>query len=153
MAGESGSKENVMKIYIGSDHAGLPLKREILKKFQGRQEFEDVGTYSEESCDYPDYGALVAEKTLSSENSRGIVVCGTGIGISIAANRFAGIRCALATSVEMAKMSRQHNDSNVLALGARILDLDTAFEIVEAWLNTGFEGGRHQKRIEKLDHI
>ncbi len=141
-----------MKIYIGSDHAGLELKKKVKDRFGNQCNFIDVGTFTEESCDYPDFGRLVAEKVLAENESKGIVICGTGIGISIAANRFIGIRCALCTSIELAEMSRLHNDSNILSLGARILDIDEASEIIETWLKTEFEGGRHQNRINKLDY-
>ncbi len=140
-----------MKIYIGSDHAGLELKKKVKKIFENQVDFTDVGTFTEESCDYPDFGRLVAEKVLAEKGSKGIVICGTGIGISIAANRFQGIRCALCTSPELAEMSRLHNDSNVLSLGARILNIEEASVIIEVWLKTKFEGGRHRNRIDKLD--
>ena len=141
----------MIKIYIGSDHAGYPLKNSIIEKFQDKYEFLDIGTYSEESCDYPDFGKKVALKVNSDKGALGIVICGSGIGISIAANRIKGIRCALCTSPEMAELSRLHNDSNVLAMGARIISKEYAFEIFKKWITTEFEGGRHNRRVKKLD--
>ena len=131
-----------MKIAIASDHGGYQLKEELKKYLEGRNiEVVDLGTNSEESVDYPIYGKAY----------RGIVCCGTGIGISIAANKVKGIRCALCTDVHMAEMSRKHNDSNVLSLGGRTTPVDKALEIVGAWLDTEFEGGRHQRRGDMLN--
>lgn len=141
-----------MKIAIGCDHAGYPLKvaveDKLLKEGYG---IMDVGTESTESVDYPIYGKSVGRAVASGLADRGIVICGSGIGISIAANKVKGIRCALCTSVEMAEMSRRHNDANVLAMGARIIEQDLAFEIVDKWLATDFEGGKHLRRINMLD--
>mgnify|MGYP000854977882 FL=1 len=141
-----------MKIAIGCDHAGYPLKvaveDKLLKKGYGVM---DVGTESTESVDYPIYGKSVGRAVASGLADRGIVICGSGIGISIAANKVKGVRCALCTSVEMAEMSRRHNDANVLAMGARMIEQDLAFEIVDKWLTTDFEGGKHLRRINMLD--
>lgn len=141
-----------MKIAIGCDHAGYPLKvaveDKLLKEGYG---IMDVGTESTESVDYPIYGKSVGRAVASGLADRGIVICGSGIGISIAANKIKGIRCALCTSVEMAEMSRRHNDANVLAMGARMIEQDLAFEIVDKWLATDFEGGKHLRRINMLD--
>lgn len=138
-----------MKIYIGNDHAGVEmattLKSFLEEKFS--YEVEHCGTYTEESVDYPTYGKLVAEKVKADSGSLGIVICGTGIGISIAANKVEGIRCANCVSPYMAEMARQHNDANVLALGARLLDIPNALLIVETFMETSFEGGRHEKRV------
>lgn len=141
-----------MKIAIGCDHAGYPLKvaveDKLLREGYGVM---DVGTESTESVDYPIYGKSVGRAVASGLADRGIVICGSGIGISIAANKVKGVRCALCTSVEMAEMSRRHNDANVLAMGARMIEQDLAFEIVDKWLATDFEGGKHLRRINMLD--
>ncbi|MFC1517975.1 ribose 5-phosphate isomerase B [Candidatus Margulisiibacteriota bacterium] len=140
-----------MKVALGSDHGGFELK-EILKKFLNERGYKvtDVGTQSTDSCDYPDYGIKVAEKVAKGEADRGILVCGTGLGMSMTANKVKGIRSALCHDVYTAKMAREHNDSNVLALGARVLKKELALDILETWLTTNFEGGRHQKRIDKI---
>lgn len=141
-----------MKIAIASDHGGYALKEEIKKYLAGRDiEVTDLGTDSEESVDYPIYGKACGEAVASGKSDRGIVCCGTGIGISIAANKVKGVRCALCTDVHMAQMSRRHNDSNILALGGRTTETARALEIVGAWLDTGFEGGRHQRRVDMLN--
>lgn len=144
-----------MKIAVASDHGGFALKEAIRKYLSDREGIQiiDLGTRSEESVDYPIYGRICAKNVASKEADRGIVCCGTGIGISIAANRVKGVRCALCTSEEMAEMSRKHNNSNVLALGGRILEEATALKIVDKWLETEFEGGRHERRIRMLDDI
>lgn len=142
-------------IAIGSDHAGYALKIEIIKYLQEKGlEYKDLGTCDGTcSVDYPDYGMSVAEAVSRKECEKGIIVCGTGIGISISANKVSGIRAALCTDSFMAKMSRQHNDANVLALGARVVGIDLALDIVEAWLNTEFLGGRHERRVQKIHSI
>ena len=116
-----------------------------------RSEIIDLGTDSTEPVDYPGYGKAVGEAVARGLAERGIVICGSGIGISIAANKVKGVRCALCTSVEMAEMSRRHNDANVLAMGARMIEQDLAFKIVDRWFETGFEGGKHLRRINMLD--
>lgn len=143
-----------MKIYIGSDHAGYELK-ETIKNFlkRGGYAFEDVGTHSRDSVDYPDYVIKVAEAVAKGEADRGIVICGTGIGSCIAANKVPGIRCALCNGPVSAKYSRLHNDANVLSLGERIIGPEIAREIVHHFLITDFEGGRHVKRLEKIKNI
>ncbi len=141
-----------MKIALASDHGGFKLKnqlRDFLKEY-GEIEILDLGTDSEESVDYPAFGKECGKTVVSGKADLGIVVCGTGIGISIAANKVDGIRCALCTSVEMAEMSKKHNNANILALGGRTTDFDLAKKIVVAWLETEFEGGRHQRRVEQL---
>lgn len=141
-----------MKIAIASDHGGYELKENVKRYLEARDiHVIDLGTDSEESVDYPVFGKACAEAVASGEADRGIVCCGTGIGISIAANKVKGIRCALCTDVNMAKLSRQHNNANVLAMGGRTTDTETALAITEAWLDTEFEGGRHQRRIDMLD--
>lgn len=141
-----------MKIAIASDHAGYRLK-EIIKKHFGEHEFKDTGTYTEDSCDYPDYAELAGRLVSSGEVEAGIVICGTGIGISIAANKVRGVRAALCFNEFMAEMSRRHNNANVLALGARVIGEDLAIRITETWLKTGFDGGRHERRVEKITKI
>ncbi len=143
-----------MKISLGCDHGGYELK-EIIKKYLENKGVEvlDAGTYSLDSVDYPDYGEKAALLVANKEADKGIVVCTTGIGISIAANKVNGIRCALCTDSFMAKMTRLHNDANMLALGAGIVGKNLALDIVETWLDTEFEGGRHIKRVEKIMNI
>lgn len=141
-----------MKIAIASDHGGFELKENIKKFLEERNiEVLDLGTNSSESVDYPIYGKACGEAVAKGEADRGIVCCGTGIGISIAANKVKGIRCALCTDVTMAQLTRKHNNANVLALGGRTTGLQTALDITAAWLDTEFEGGRHQRRIDMLD--
>jgi ribose 5-phosphate isomerase B len=141
-----------MKIFIGSDHAGFELKEKI-RIFLAQTNFEivDKGCYSAERADYSDYGHQVADAVASSAGTFGIIICGSGVGISIAANRHVGIRAANAWNTEIAKLARQHNDANILALPARFLDLNQAKEIVETFLSETFEGGRHLDRIKKID--
>ncbi|NLV88017.1 MAG: ribose 5-phosphate isomerase B [Tissierellia bacterium] len=143
-----------MKIGIGSDHGGYELK-EYIKEYLDKENIEyiDYGTYSMESVDYPDYGKKVSEAVVSKEVDRGIVICGTGIGISIACNKVKGIRCALCSDTYSARMSREHNNANMLALGGRVIGKDLALEIVSIWLKTEFTGGRHARRIEKICEI
>jgi ribose 5-phosphate isomerase B len=141
-----------MKIAIGSDHAGFRLKG-ILKKYFTDHEFIDVGTTSEESVDYPDFAVLAGQKVLAGEADAAILICGTGIGISISANKMKGIRAALCCNEFMAEMSRRHNNANVLALGGRVTGDDLAVRITDVWLKTGFDGGRHEKRVEKIGKI
>lgn len=143
-----------MKIAIGSDHGGFALKQALIPFLQGLDiEVADAGTYSEESVDYPDFGERVALLVIHGEADAGIVVCGSGIGISIAANKIPGIRAALVTSPEMAKLSKEHNNANVLAFGGRMIDVETAEACVAAWLDASFEGDRHQRRLDKITEI
>ena len=139
------------KIFLSSDHAGFELKEKV-KSFliDNNFEYEDLGCSSLEPVDYPDYAKLLSKKIKDKNNSKGILFCGTGIGISMAANRFPHIRAALCTSVEMASKSRKHNDANVLALGGRILEGNLALEIVKEFLHTDFEAGRHTLRVDKI---
>lgn len=141
-----------MKIAIGSDHAGLSLKKIIIEKFKDI-EFDDVGTYTEESCDYPVFAEKACIKVRDGLADAGIVICGSGIGISIAANKVKGIRAALCFNGYMAEMSRRHNNANVLAIGARVIGQDVAVDIVEKWISAPFDGGRHQKRVDKISEI
>ena len=141
-----------MKITIGSDHGAVQLKEEVkmvLKEY-GDVEVKDVGTFGTDSVDYPDIAEKVCGVVVSGKADRGIVLCGTGIGISIAANKIKGIRCALCNDVFSAKMSRQHNDANVLAMGGRVLGFGPAGEIVRAFVEGKFEGGRHERRVNKI---
>lgn len=141
-------------IAIGSDHAGYKAKEEIKKYFSENSiDFKDVGTFSEESCDYPVFAKAVADSVAKKESEKGIIVCGSGIGVSIAANKVNGVRAALCYDPELAAMSRKHNDANVLCLGGRYSDLDTVLETVKSFLSTDFEGGRHQKRVEQITDI
>lgn len=141
-----------MKIVLGSDHGGYELKEKIKALLQELgYEYEDFGTHTEESVDYPEYGKKVAHAVADGKFDKGIVVCGTGIGISIAANKVKGIRAALVHDLETAALTRQHNDSNVLAMGGRIVDHDLALEITKVWLSTEFEGGRHLRRINMIE--
>lgn len=141
-----------MKFYIGTDHAGFEIKKDIeniLKRLNC--EVVDLGTYSKESVDYPDFGHKVARAILKDEGSFGVVVCGTGIGISISANKHKGIRAALCHDAYSAKMARAHNDANILAFGQRMVGLGVIESMIEAFVTTSFEGGRHLKRVEKIE--
>ncbi|AND83410.1 ribose 5-phosphate isomerase B [Clostridium tyrobutyricum] len=143
-----------MKIALGSDHAGFPLKREIMEHLKTKNiEFKDFGTFSEDSCDYPDFAERVGEQVASKNYEFGILVCGTGIGISISANKIPGIRAALCGDTFSAHASREHNDANVLALGQRVVGSGLAMDIVDTFLNAEFQGGRHKKRIDKITMI
>lgn len=142
------------KISIGCDHAGFEVKEMILNLLNEMgYEMIDFGTNSSESVDYPIYGIKVGESVATKQVDRGIVVCGSGIGISIAANKVTGIRAALCSTVEHAVLSRKHNNANVLAIGARLTNNQEIKEIVINWLNTSFEGGRHQERINLIEKI
>ena len=143
-----------MKIAVASDHGGFKLKEEVKAHLLERGlEVVDLGTHSEDSVDYPAYGKACGEAVVGGQADVGIVVCGTGIGISIAANKVKGVRCGLCTSVEMATLTKQHNNANVLALGGRTTETGLAMQIVDAWLDTEFEGGRHQRRVDMLDQM
>lgn len=142
-----------MKIAMASDHGGLQLKKEIIKYLtESGHEIEDFGTYTTDSCDYPDYGSQAAWAVSKGICERGIVVCTTGIGMSIVANKVSNVRCALCTSVDMATMTRKHNNANVLALGQKYVTFKLAKSIVDAFLSTEFEGGRHELRVEKIEN-
>jgi ribose 5-phosphate isomerase B len=143
-----------MKVAIGCDHAGITMKHEIAPLLEELgAEIEDFGTNSEESCDYPEYGEKVAEAVSNGSADRGVLVCGTGIGMSIVANKFPGVRAALCSEDYSAKMSRMHNDANLLVLPGRIINNETARDIVRTWYKTEFEGGRHQRRLDKITAI
>lgn len=140
-------------IALGCDHGGFQLMQSIMKYLdRNNYEYKYLGTYSEESCDYPEFAKKVAVSITSGESDRGILTCGTGLGINIAANRYKGIRAALCTDTNMARLSRDHNNANVLCLGGRTTDTETALEIVRIFLTTPFsEGERHMRRIEEID--
>lgn len=143
-----------MKIALGADHAGFELKDRIMQHLQQKGiETQDRGTNSPESVDYPDFARLVGHMVSRQQVELGILVCGSGIGMAIAANKVEGIRAAHVSSEYEAQMSREHNDANVLALGARVLDPEQALAIVDKWLATQFAGGRHERRVEKIAQI
>jgi ribose 5-phosphate isomerase B len=141
-----------MKIVAGADHAGYELKDVLVKLLREQgHEVEDIGTSSAASVDYPDYGHRVAERVASGAAERGLLVCGTGVGMAISANRNKGVRAVNPSDVFTAKMSRGHNDSNVLALGARVVGVGLATEILNAWMHAPYEGGRHANRVAKIE--
>lgn len=143
-----------MKVAIASDHGGIKIREEIKSLLKELNiEFEDFGCECETSVDYPDYAQPVAKKVAEGEFDRGILVCGTGIGMSIAANKVKGIRCALVHDMFSAKATREHNDSNVLAMGERVIGPGLAREIAKIWLTTEFEGGRHENRVNKIHQL
>jgi len=140
-----------VRIVIGSDHGGYTLKKAIIKHLEEKgYEVIDVGTYSEESVDYPDFAKKAAKMISQKKVDRGILICKTGIGMSIAANKIKGIRAANVNYIYTAKLSRKHNDANIITIGSQILKPEKAIKIIESWLSTEFEGGRHRKRIEKI---
>ena len=142
----------IKKIGVGSDHAGVNLKNKIAEFLKEKgYEVTDYGTHSTESCDYPVYAKAVAKSVANGENERGIICCGSGIGVSIAANKVKGVRAVLAHEPYSAMISRLHNDANVLCLGERITGESLALDIVETWLHSEYEGGRHQRRVDMLD--
>ncbi len=143
-----------MKIAIGCDHGGIVLKPAIVDLLQSREiEVVDFGCYSTDSVDYPDYALKVAESVSKKEVDLGIILCGTGIGISIAANKVKGIRAAVAHDLFTAEMCKRHNNANILAMGGRVVSIDLAVEMTKKWLDTEFEGGRHTNRINKITAI
>jgi ribose 5-phosphate isomerase B len=143
-----------MTIAIGCDHAGVELKQQIIALLKDLHiECIDYGTDSTESVDYPDFGEKVSEAVSSGKIQKGILICGTGIGMSIVANKFPGVRASLCNELFTAKMSRLHNDANILVLGGRIVGRDLAKEIVKTWVSTPFEGERHRRRLEKISHM
>ncbi len=140
------------RIIVGSDHAGLPLKRALLEGLDARGvSYEDVGTHDESSCDYPDFAHRVARAVASGEAPLGLLVCGSGVGMSIAANRHEGVRAVVCSEAYSAAMARKHNDANVLCLGARVVGVGLAESILEAFLEAEFEGGRHARRVAKIE--
>lgn len=140
-----------MKVIVTADHAGMTVRNEIKDLLEEMNiDYEDVGCSCESSVDYPDYALPAAERVANGEFDRGIFICGTGIGMSIAANKVKGIRCALTHDVYSAKLTRQHNNSNVLAMGERVVGPGLAREVARIWLETDFDGGRHENRINKI---
>lgn len=143
-----------MKIAIGADHAGFEVKEKIKRQLEEMNlEVEDLGTVSNDSVDYPDFGAKVGREVASGNADEGIVVCGSGIGIAIAANKIHGVRAAQAWNEETARLARQHNDANVLSIGARVTPEEEIPKIVRAWLDAKFEGGRHAGRVAKISRL
>lgn len=141
-----------LKVALGCDHGGFIYKQKIIDYLKARNiEFVDVGTYTREACDYPDIARSVTELVASGQVDRGILVCGTGIGMSIAANKIRGIRAALCGDTYSARVSRAHNNANVLCLGERVIGEHLALDIVDIWLKTGFEGGRHKRRVDIIE--
>jgi ribose 5-phosphate isomerase B len=140
-----------MKIAIASDHAGFELKEAIIKHLEKKEvNFKDFGTYNRESVDYPDFAIPAAEAVARGEFTYGIIICGSGQGMTMVSNKIKGIRAALCNDLYSSRMSRLHNDANVLTMGGRIIGEDLALEIVDTWLSTEFEGGRHQRRVDKI---
>lgn len=143
-----------MKLAIGCDHVALDLKKEIIEYVESLgHEIEDLGPFTDERTDYPIYGQKVAKAVVNKEYDRGILICGTGVGISIAANKVKGIRAVCCSEPYSAKLSREHNDSNILAFGARVIGSELAKMIVKEWLDAEYEGGRHQRRVDMLAEI
>ncbi len=143
-----------MKLAIGADHAGYYLKEQIKEFLKSKNiDFKDYGTFKIESCDYPEYAYKVGQAVANGDADLGILICGTGIGMSITANKIKGIRAALVYDEQTAKLSRQHNDANVLCMGGRLTPEEEAKKIVDVWLNTSFEGGRHEKRIKLISQL
>jgi ribose 5-phosphate isomerase B len=144
-----------VKLAIGSDHGGFELKEEIIRFLKARPDvqLEDFGVAARDSVDYPDYGKKVSQAVSNGTADRGILICGTGIGMSIVANRFPKVRAALCHDHFTARMSREHNDANILVMGERVIGKGVALEIVKTWLETPFEGGRHQLRLNKITEI
>ena len=141
-----------LKIAIGSDHGGFHYKESVIEYLKARNiDFTDVGTHTRESCDYPEIARLVCDKVKSGEADRGILICGTGIGMSITANKVKGIRAALCSDTYSARVSRAHNNANVLCIGERVIGEHLALDIVDIWLKTGFEGGRHKRRVDMIE--
>jgi ribose 5-phosphate isomerase B len=143
-----------MKIIVGCDHGGYELKEKVVPHLRSQSyEVEDVGTHSMESVDYPVYALKVARAIADGRADRGILICGSGIGMCMAANRVSGVRAIQISEPYAAKMSRRHNDSNILCLGGRFIGQDLAFEVVDTWLKEPFEGGRHQRRVDLMDSL
>ena len=142
-----------MKIAIGSDHAGFQLKKNIINKFKNKIDFKDLGTYSKDSVDYPDYAHLAANELISNNADRAILICGSGNGIQMTANKHKNVRCALCWNEEIAELARQHNNANAISLPARFINEHEAEKIVEAFIFTKFEGGRHENRTKKINAI
>jgi ribose 5-phosphate isomerase B len=143
-----------VKIVLGCDHAGYDLKEAVAAHLRALgHEVQDVGTHGREAVDYPEYAVEVARRVAGTEADRGVLICGSGIGMSMVANRIAGVRAAMVSDPEAARMSRRHNDSNILCLGARFLSPEQAVAVLDVWLEEAFEGGRHQRRLDLIDRL
>ena len=142
----------MIKILIASDHAGFFLKNKLINYFKKKFEFIDFGTHSEESVDYPDFAHKLANE-ISTKNLSGVLICGSGVGMSMVANRYKNVRAALCFNENMAKLSREHNDANILVLGSRLISFEEATKSIEVFLSTNFEGGRHQGRLDKFYNV
>lgn len=143
-----------MKYFIGADHAGIDIKAYVKELFEARgHEVVDLGPHTKDRVDYPDFAAKVCESVLETEGSKGILICGSGIGMSMAANKFDGIRAALCHNEYSARMAREHNDANIICLGERVCGYGMIEAIVDSWLNSSFEGGRHSGRVEKINAL
>jgi len=143
-----------MRVVIGSDHAGVELKEAVVRYLRGRgAEVEDVGTHGNDSVDYPDFASTVATRVGSGQADYGVLVCGTGLGMAIVANKYRGVRAVPCTSEFAARASRQHNDANVLCLGERLVGVGLGLAIAEAFFDTAFEGGRHERRVQKISDV
>ena len=140
-----------MKILIGNDHAGYSLKLSIIKNLEDKYEFFDKGSYSDESVDYPDYASIIAKEIQSEKGDLGIIICGTGNGVCMTANKFKGIRAVICWNEEIAKLAKQHNNANIICMPSRFIKVEEAIKIIESFILEKFEGGRHERRIKKIN--
>jgi len=140
-----------MKILIGNDHAGYSLKLSIIKNLEDKYEFFDKGSYSNESVDYPDYASIIAKEIQSEKGDLGILICGTGNGVCMTANKFKGIRAVICWNEEIAKLAKQHNNANIICMPSRFIKVEEAIKIIESFILEKFEGGRHERRIKKIN--
>ena len=140
-----------MKILIGNDHAGYSLKLSIIKNLEDKYEFFDKGSYSNESVDYPDYASIIAKEIQSEKGDLGILICGTGNGVCMTANKFKGIRAVICWNEEIAKLAKQHNNANIICIPSRFIKVEEAVKIIESFILEKFEGGRHERRIKKIN--
>ena len=140
-----------MKILIGNDHAGYSLKLSIIKNLEDKYEFFDKGSYSDESVDYPDYASIIAKEIQSKKGDLGIIICGTGNGVCMTANKFKGIRAVICWNEEIAKLAKQHNNANIICIPSRFIKVEEAMKIIESFILEKFEGGRHERRIKKIN--
>lgn len=140
-----------MKILIGNDHAGYSLKLSIIKNLEDKYEFFDKGSYSDESVDYPDYASTIAKEIQSEKGDLGIIICGTGNGVCMTANKFKGIRAVICWNEEIAKLAKQHNNANIICIPSRFIKVEEAMKIIESFILEKFEGGRHERRIKKIN--
>lgn len=140
-----------MKILIGNDHAGYSLKLSIIKNLEDKYEFFDKGSYSNESVDYPDYASIIAKEIQSEKGDLGILICGTGNGVCMTANKFKGIRAVICWNEEIAKLAKQHNNANIICIPSRFIKVEEALKIIESFILEKFEGGRHERRIKKIN--